>query len=63
MSGCCESGCGAAKPDPRFRRVLWIALVVNAAMFAVELGAGLKADSASLLADAADFLGVRRTTR
>jgi Co/Zn/Cd efflux system component len=58
VSGCCESGCSAsARPDPRFRRVLWIALVVNAAMFAVELGAGLRADSASLLADAADFLG------
>ena len=43
--------------DPRYRRVLWIALVVNAAMFAVELGAGFASGSVSLLADAIDFLG------
>lgn len=39
------------------RPVLWIALLLNAAMFAVELGAGLTAGSTSLLADSADFLG------
>jgi len=32
-------------------------LAINAAMFAVEIGAGLAAGSASLLADALDFLG------
>ena len=42
---------------PGYRRVLWIALVVNALMFAVEIGAGLAAGSVSLLADAIDFLG------
>ncbi|MES1978445.1 MAG: cation transporter [Pseudomonadota bacterium] len=42
---------------PRYRRILWIALVVNAAMFAVELGAGFKSGSVSLLADAIDFFG------
>ena len=58
VAGCCNSGCEpAAKPDPAFRRVLWIALVVNAGMFAIELAGGLRANSASLLADAADFLG------
>ena len=57
MSGCCSGPCDSAKPDPTFRRVLWIALVVNAMMFAIELAGGLKADSSSLLADAADFLG------
>lgn len=25
---------------PRYRRVLWVALAINAVMFAVELGAG-----------------------
>jgi Co/Zn/Cd efflux system component len=37
--------------------VLWIALAVNAVMFAVEVGAGLAAESVSLQADALDFLG------
>lgn len=43
--------------DARFRRVLWIALLINAAMFAVEIGAGAFADSAALIADSLDFLG------
>ena len=43
--------------DPRWRRVLWIALVANAAMFAVEMLAGAAADSRSLQADALDFFG------
>lgn len=43
--------------DPRWRRALWIALVVNAIMFAVELYAGAAADSHALKADALDFFG------
>lgn len=43
--------------DASYRRVLWLVLAINAAMFAVEIGAGLAAGSASLLADALDFLG------
>lgn len=56
---CCESVCGSAsaQADPRWRRVLWIALVVNAAMFLVEMVAGASADSRALQADALDFLG------
>lgn len=46
-----------ATADPRYRRILWMALIVNAAMFAVEVGAGVQSGSASLLADAIDFLG------
>lgn len=46
-----------ASADPRYRRILWVALMVNAAMFAVEVGAGVQSGSASLLADAIDFLG------
>lgn len=42
---------------PRYRRVLWIALVVNAALFVIELGAGYQSGSVSLLADAIDFAG------
>lgn len=41
--------------DPSWRRALWIALVVNALMFAVEFTAGGLADSRSLQADAIDF--------
>jgi Co/Zn/Cd efflux system component len=56
---CCESACGneTAKADPRWRRVLWVALIVNAAMFLVEMVAGAAADSRALQADALDFLG------
>jgi len=43
--------------DPQYRRVLWIALVLNALMFGVELAASFSAQSVSLLADAVDFLG------
>ena len=56
---CCASACGSemAKADPRWRRVLWVALIVNAAMFLVEMVAGAAADSRALQADALDFLG------
>ena len=56
---CCQSACGSEKAlnDKRWRRVLWIALVLNAAMFVVEIIAGAAADSRSLQADALDFLG------
>jgi Co/Zn/Cd efflux system component len=40
-----------------YRRILWVVLAINAAMFLVEIGAGLAAGSASLQADALDFLG------
>jgi Co/Zn/Cd efflux system component len=42
---------------PGYRRILWIALVVNAAMFLVEVGGGVASGSVSLLADAIDFFG------
>lgn len=43
--------------SPRYRRILWIALVVNFAMFGIEIGAGFQSGSVSLLADAIDFFG------
>jgi Co/Zn/Cd efflux system component len=43
--------------NPAYRRVLWAVLAINAAMFVVEIGAGVAAGSASLQADALDFLG------
>jgi Co/Zn/Cd efflux system component len=39
------------------RPALWIALILNAGMFLVEIAAGLTAGSTALLADSADFLG------
>ena len=59
MADCCSGGCSTDKPpvDSRYRRVLWIALVVNALMFGVELLGGWAAGSVALLADAVDFLG------
>ena len=56
---CCSGGAcsSAAFVDPRYRRILWIALVLNALMFAVELGASLHSGSVSLLADSIDFFG------
>ncbi len=59
MSSTCQSHCEPAPAgnDPRYRRVLMIALIANLAMFLVEIGSGVRADSASLLADAIDFLG------
>jgi Co/Zn/Cd efflux system component len=57
---CCEHA-----PSPsesvvdlkRYRRVLWLALLVNAAMFAIEVAGGIRSGSLSLLADAVDFAG------
>ena len=56
MKTCCEPPT-LAPMDTAYRRVLWIALVLNALMFGVELTARFSAQSVSLLADAVDFLG------
>jgi Co/Zn/Cd efflux system component len=64
MSEHCHGHCSHDAPAvdtlanlPRYRRVLWVALLLNAAMFVVELVAGAQAGSLSLLADAIDFAG------
>jgi Co/Zn/Cd efflux system component len=61
MAGCCndDSCCpgGQAPNNPAWRHVLWIALAVNGVMFLAEIGSGIAAGSASLQADALDFLG------
>jgi Co/Zn/Cd efflux system component len=56
---CCHHDSGSRAPalEARYRRVLWVALGINAAMFLVEIVAGLLAGSVSLQADALDFLG------
>ena len=56
MGSCCAS----PAPDdggPRYRLILWVALISNAAMFAVELVASWVSGSVALQADALDFFG------
>ena len=43
--------------DPRYKRVLWAVIAINATMFVVEIVAGQLAGSQALQADALDFLG------
>jgi Co/Zn/Cd efflux system component len=61
VAGCCDDHrCPPeARPldSPAWRRALWVALAVNAGMFLSEIVAGVAAGSASLQADALDFLG------
>lgn len=59
MSASCTGPCNGSgdATSPRYRRVLWIGLVVNAVMFLVEISSGVSAGSSSLQADALDFLG------
>jgi Co/Zn/Cd efflux system component len=53
MDECCE-----VRPiHDRHRRVLQVVLWINAAMFLVELAAGLIAHSTALVADSVDMLG------
>lgn len=46
-----------AQKNKKFKVVLWIALVLNTAMFCLELMAGAVANSSALWADALDFFG------
>ena len=54
---CCDPDCRAPEGGFRYRQILWAALGINAAMFAIEIGASFAAGSVSLRADALDFLG------
>jgi Co/Zn/Cd efflux system component len=58
MSSCCSGSCSSQSPPPdkRYRKVLWVALLINFLMFGVELASSLTSGSVSLLADSADFL-------
>ncbi len=54
---CTPEHSGANGPSfPGERRVLWVALIINASMFVIELAAGGRAQSSSLQADSLDFL-------
>lgn len=61
MAGdCCGGSCGMSGPgggrQADYRRVLRMALLINAIMFVIELTASIDADSMALRADALDFL-------
>jgi len=53
----CSPKSSGSNNDPIFRRILWIALIVNFGMFVVEIVASYFGDSVSLQADALDFFG------
>jgi cation diffusion facilitator family transporter len=57
MSDACCPPPPPPSADPAYRKVLWAALLLNAAMFFVEIAGGLRSGSVSLLADAIDFFG------
>jgi len=60
MPGCDDCAADTLQKNARdqiFRRILWVALVANLAMFVVELVASRLGDSMSLQADALDFFG------
>ena len=53
---CCNSETGRFEgASPRYRRILWLVIALNAIMFAVEIVAGALSGSMALQADAMDF--------
>ncbi|MGE0769459.1 MAG: cation transporter [Hyphomicrobiaceae bacterium] len=56
-ASCCGGNAKFEGLDPLYKRRLWAVIAINAAMFAIELTAGVIAGSQALQADALDFLG------
>src|SRR3990170_3640907 len=56
-ASCCDYAPDLHRGNAGYRRVLWAVVARIAVMFAVEVAAGLASGSASLQADALDFLG------
>lgn len=55
---CCQNkACELSKLKKQQAKVLWAVLLINIVMFAVEFGAGIRADSLSLTGDSLDMLG------
>ena len=57
MACTCSHEPAPSKPNSKFRIALWIALIINAMMFLVELIGGAYAHSSALWADSLDFFG------
>lgn len=56
----CQNCCGSNHPihqSPKYKKALWIVLILNLSMFFVEIVMGVKSGSTSLLSDSLDFLG------
>ena len=56
-ASCCAHPPAVQVVDPRYRKALWVALVLNALMFVVEFSASWTSGSVSLMADSIDFFG------
>lgn len=57
VDACCSGGVPVFDGmDPRYKRILWMVIGINATMFLVEMIAGQLAGSQALKADALDFL-------
>ena len=56
-AGCCGHNAKFDGIDPRYKRILWAVIGINAAMFVIEMTAGALAGSQALQADALDFFG------
>lgn len=54
--GCCHSYGSSDVLDVKYKYVLWVVLLLNGAMFVVEIVAGIQAGSVSLWADSLDFM-------
>lgn len=55
---CCQAKAAElSKLKQKQSRVLWIVLLINAGMFVIEFGAGIRAGSLSLTGDSLDMLG------
>lgn len=54
---CCDMVDDKHHWDCRYRRILWLVLLINGGMFVTEMISGLYSGSQSLLADALDFFG------
>ena len=52
MNNCHDNSCG----DNTAKAALWLALILNFGMFAIEIWQGVNANSTSLIADSMDFL-------
>lgn len=57
MSAHCHNHDAPSQTTPGYKLVLWIVMLINLAMFFVEISAGLLSNSTSLLADSLDFAG------
>ena len=60
--GCCSDGFNIVQVvDKKYTKVLWVALVLNLSMFALEVIGAWSASSVALFADSIDFFLIALT--